>query len=50
MPVTVNYPPVFKVEEKFRDIYEDTVTDLTEFLDPKWTYSVDVFEGEGSIR
>jgi hypothetical protein len=26
------------------------VTDLTEFLDPKWTYSVDVFEGEGSIR
>ena len=49
-PVEAPYPPVFKVEEKFKDIYENTVTDLTKFLDPKWTYAFDVFEGEGSIR
>lgn len=46
----LTYPPVFKVEDKFAAIYDQTDADLSNFLLPQWKFSYDVFDGTGYIN
>lgn len=49
-PIELQYPPVFTVEEKYADIFDQTNADLSAFLSPEWKFSYDVFDGIGYIR
>ena len=37
------------VEDKFREIYQEVREDLTPFLGNEWSYTYDVYEGEGIL-
>ena len=49
--LNVAYPPVVRVEDKFRAIVNDVedIETLRNFLDTKWVFTYDTFEGTGRI-
>ena len=49
--LNVAYPPVVRVEDKFRAIVNDVedIETLRNFLDTKWVFTYDSFEGTGRI-
>ena len=53
-PETLNvaYPPVIRLEDKFRAIANDVedIETLRNFLDNKWVFTYDTFEGAGRIE
>ena len=51
-PLVQEYPPVYKVEDKFASIYRDVENPqiLQNFLDPVWKFNYDVFDGQGTIN
>ena len=50
-PVSVSYPPVYTVEDKFANILADVADreTLEKYVTPKFSYRYDAFEGEGLI-
>ena len=50
-PLTVSYPPVYTVDDKFANILADVAdADVLEaFVTPSFRYTFDAFEGEGLI-
>lgn len=49
--LTAAYPPVYRLEDKFRAIENDVedVELLRRYLDPVWVFTYDAFEGVGRI-
>ncbi len=50
--LTAAYPPVVRLEDKFRAIANDVedIETLRNFLDSKWVFTYDTFEGVGRIE
>ena len=50
--LTVSYPPVYRLEDKFRAIENDVedIEVLRRFLEPEWVFTYDTFEGTGRIE
>ena len=50
--LTLSYPPVYRLEDKFRAIENDVedVEMLRRFLEPEWVFTYDTFAGTGRIE
>ena len=50
--LTLSYPPVYRLEDKFRAIENDVedIETLRRFLEPEWVFTYDTFAGAGRIE